>query len=241
MEQNQLVPYAELEKMAQAVVVSKLFGMQTTEQAIALMMIANAEGRHPASAAMDYHIIQGRPSLRAETLLARFQIAGGKVEWHKLSDTEAEATFTHPSGGSVRIGWDLTRAGKAGLSGKDNWKKYPRQMLRSRVVSEGVTTVYPAVKGGFYTPEEIEDDILVPELKPPAVETQAEVVKTEVKPSPQQPPASLVQTEPSRQKRKRENQAAADAEKKPAVAEAPAPTMQPPAGSAPIDDDLFDD
>ena len=234
MEQNQLVPYAELEKMAHAVVVSKLFGMQTLEQAIALMMVANAEGRHPASAAMDYHIIQGRPSLRAETLLGRFQNAGGKVEWHKLTDTEAEATFTHPMGGTVRIGWNMERATKAGLSGKDNWKKYPRQMLRSRVVSEGVTTVYPAVKGGFYTPEEIEDDITVQELKPPAVETVATVVETK------QPTAAQVQTEPGRQKRKRENLKAADAELK--KQEPPAPVqVQPPVGSAPIDDDLFDE
>jgi hypothetical protein len=37
----------------------------------------------------------------------------------------------------------MARAQKAQLGGKDMWKKYPRQMLRSRVVSEGVRTVYP--------------------------------------------------------------------------------------------------
>ena len=46
---------------------------------------------------------------------------------------------------------------KAGLTGKDNWKNYPRQMLRARVVSEGVRTVYPAVCVGVYTPEEFQN------------------------------------------------------------------------------------
>lgn len=53
--------------------------------------------------------------------------------------------------------WDMTRAKAAGLGGKDNWKKYPRQMLRARVISDGVRGVYPAVLQGFYTPEEVQD------------------------------------------------------------------------------------
>jgi hypothetical protein len=37
------------------------------------------------------------------------------------------------------------------------YKKYPRQMLRSRCVSEGVRTVYPAATSGMYVPEEVQD------------------------------------------------------------------------------------
>jgi hypothetical protein len=37
------------------------------------------------------------------------------------------------------------------------WKKYPRQMLRSRVVSEGVRTVYPLATSGLYVEEEVCD------------------------------------------------------------------------------------
>jgi hypothetical protein len=33
-------------------------------------------------------------------------------------------------------------------------KKFPRQMLRSRVVSEGVRTIWPMATGGMYAPEE---------------------------------------------------------------------------------------
>jgi hypothetical protein len=35
------------------------------------------------------------------------------------------------------------------------WTKYPRQMLRSRVISEGVRTVFPGATSGLYVPEEV--------------------------------------------------------------------------------------
>ena len=42
------------------------------------------------------------------------------------------------------------------MTGKDNYKKFPRQMLRARVISEGVRAVYPGVLQGMYTPEEVQ-------------------------------------------------------------------------------------
>jgi hypothetical protein len=146
----------DLERMALAIAGSKLFGIQTPDQALALCLVAQAEGRHPASAAQDYHIIQGRPSKKSDAMLRDFLSAGGRVEWHALTDSQAHATFSHPAGGTVRIEWDMDRAKKAKLT-TDMWSKYPRQMLRSRVVSEGVRTVYPMATSGMYVPEEVQD------------------------------------------------------------------------------------
>lgn len=146
--------YDDIERLAASIAKSGLFGIKTTDQAIALMMIAHAEGRHPALAARDYDIIQGRPAKKAEAMLRDFLDAGGKVQWHKLDDTMADASFSHPAGGTVRISWDMERATKAQLNTKDNYKKFPRQMLRSRTVSEGVRTVWPLATSGFYVPEE---------------------------------------------------------------------------------------
>jgi RecT family len=154
---SNLIPVNDIQTMALAVVKSGLFGMKTVEQATALMLIAQAEGYHPALAARDYHIIQGRPTLKAETMMARFQQQGGKVEWKTLTDKEVTATFSHPSGGSATITWTFEQAKQAGLTGKDNWKNYPRAMLRARVVSEGIRTVFPGVVLGVYTPEEVQD------------------------------------------------------------------------------------
>ena len=70
---TQIVPYNDIEKMANAVAASKLFGVKNPNEAIALMLVAQAEGMHPATAARDYHVIQGRPALKADAMLARFQ------------------------------------------------------------------------------------------------------------------------------------------------------------------------
>ena len=152
-----LVPVGDLERMAQAIAASKLFGIANPEQALALMLVAQAEGLHPATAARDYHIVQGRPTLKADAMLARYLSSGGKVEWHEHTDQKVSATFTHPAGGSLKIEWDFARAKTAGLGSKDMWVKYPRQMLRARVISEGVRATNPAVAVGIYTPEEVHD------------------------------------------------------------------------------------
>jgi len=154
---NALLPISDIEKMAVAVAGSGLFGVKTKEQALSLMLIAQAEGLHPAIAARDYHIIDGRPALKADAMMARFQQAGGRVRWFKVDTAEVSAEFSHPHGGRVTITWTLADAQRAGVAGKGNWLKYPRQMLRARVISEGIRTVYPGVCIGVYTPEEVQD------------------------------------------------------------------------------------
>lgn len=171
---TQLVSVSDMQSMATAIARSNLFGIKTPDQALALMLIAQAEGMHPAIAARDYHVIQGRPALKSDAMLARFQSAGGKVEWLKYDDKEVSAKFSHPQGGTATITWTIEQARSAGLATKDVWRQYPRQMLRSRVISEGVKTIYPGVAVGVYTPEEIQDF----DTKPPAKEVQCEVVSS---------------------------------------------------------------
>jgi hypothetical protein len=151
------VSMADIERMANAVAKSGLFGVKTPDQAMALMLIAHAEGMHPAIAARDYDIIQGKPAKKAEAMQRDFLKSGGKIKWKELSDTAAEAEFTHEAGGTISIRWDMDRASKAGLSGKDMWKKFPRQMLRARCISEGVRTVNPMATSGMYAVEEVQD------------------------------------------------------------------------------------
>lgn len=146
--------FQEMERMATYVAKAGIFGVKTVDAAMALMLLAQSEGIHPMKAVQEYDIIQGRPAMKATAMAARFEAAGGKITWRKLDDVQAEAEFSHPTGGTIVIGWDLDKAKRAGLAGKDVWKAYPRAMLRSRVVSEGIRTVLPGVLGGKYTPEE---------------------------------------------------------------------------------------
>lgn len=154
---SNLVSVADIEKMSLAVAKSGMFGVRTPEQAMSLMLIAQAEGLHPAIAARDYHVINGKPALKADAMLARFQTAGGRVEWLDFTDDKVSARFTHPQGGSVVVDWTLERARRAGVSNNPTWAKFPRAMLKARVISEGVKTVYPGVAVGTYTVEEVRD------------------------------------------------------------------------------------
>jgi hypothetical protein len=154
---NALIPIADIQTMAEVAAKSRMFGFKSTEEAMAIMLLCQAESLHPAIAMRDYHVIQGRPTLKADAMLARFQQAGGKVQWDQYTDDEVSATFSHPNGGSLSVSWTFKQAQEIGLTGKDNWKKYPRAMLRARVISEGIRTVYPGCVVGVYTPEEASD------------------------------------------------------------------------------------
>jgi len=151
-----LVPITEIREMAEVAAKSKMFGFKSTEEAMAIMLLCQAENLHPAIAMRDFHVIQGRPALKADAMLARFQQAGGAVKWEEYTDERVSGTFSHPNGGSVTVTWTFEMAKKIGLTGKDNWRNYARAMLRARCVSEGVRTVYPGCVVGVYTPEEVE-------------------------------------------------------------------------------------
>ena len=155
---SNIIPFQDMQSMASAIAKSGLFGMKNENEVLALMAVAQAEGLHPATAARDFHIIQGRPALKADAMLARFQNAGGKVEWTIYTDTIVVGVFSHPNGGRVSVEWTIEQATRIGLvKPGSGWQKFPRAMLRSRCISEGIRTVYPGSVTGFYSPEEVAD------------------------------------------------------------------------------------
>ena len=175
---NDLIPYQDIERMGAVIAKSGLFGMKTPESAVALMLVAQAQGRHPATVAMEYDVIQNRPALKSQAALMRFQEAGGKIKYLVRTDERVSAEFSHEKGGALVVTWDMARARKMGLDQKDNWKKQPMIMLQWRVVAEGVRACYPACLGGSYLVEEVRDFDDKP--KPRQVrETTAEVIAPE--------------------------------------------------------------
>lgn len=154
----QLMPFDQKLQLAKAFADSKLFGMTDPNQVLALMAICESEGIHPAKAVQEYHIIQGRPALKADAMMARFQAAGGKVNWEVYTDERVTGSFSHPNGGSLSVTWTIEQARSIGLvKPGSGWQKFPRAMLRSRCISEGIRSVYPGSVTGFYSPEEVQD------------------------------------------------------------------------------------
>ena len=169
---TELMSVNDLGRIAKAFALSNLFGFKNETEAFALMCIAQANGLHPAKAAERYHIIQGRPAMKSEAMLSAFQESGGAVKWIKRTDTECKLWLSHPQGGELEVTWNIERAQKAGLGAKDNWKKFPAQMLAARCVSEGVRALFPACLSGMYTPEEVADFSKAPMVE----QTEAEVI-----------------------------------------------------------------
>ena len=165
---NVVATFEQMKQLASSIAKSGLFGISDADSALALMFEAQAENKHPASFMRDNSIISftrrdgtevKQRAKKSEAMQRDFVANGGRIEWHKLDDTIAEATFSHAAGGTIRIVWDMARAKQAGLLGRpgDMYAKFPRAMLRSRCVSEGCRTVGPFATGGVYTPEEVRD------------------------------------------------------------------------------------
>lgn len=152
-----MVPLEQIGMMAKAVSDSGLFGLKSESAAFALMCIAQADGIPPIKAAVQYHIIDGKPALKSEAMLARFQASGGKIRWKERTPQRCTLWLSHPQAGEIEVTWDIERAKAAGLAGRNTWKAYPAQMMSARCISEGIRALYPACVGGFYTPEEVRD------------------------------------------------------------------------------------
>lgn len=167
----------DIQQMASAVAKSGLFGgITTTDQAMTLMLLCESEGLHPVAALRRYHIIKGRPSMRADAMQASYQAAGGKVRWIERTAERVSAVFSHPASGDVEVTWTMEDATRAGLTSSNTWKAYPRQMLTARVISEGVRTSLPGVVAGIYTPEEVADFDSTPTVEVMEVRTVAPTV-----------------------------------------------------------------
>lgn len=177
-----MVPLEQIGMMAKAVSDSGLFGIKSEAAAFSLMCIAQADGIPPIKAAVQYHIIDGKPSLKSEAMLARFQASGGSIRWKERTPQRCTLWLEHPKAGEIEVTWDIERAKAAGLAGRNTWKAYPAQMMSARCISEGIRALYPACVGGFYTPEEVRDfDALPPAPQPespkPAQATKAAMPK----------------------------------------------------------------
>src|SRR5262245_46289469 len=88
---------ADVRALAEYAATSRLFpGITTAQAAFSLMMLAQSEGLHPFEALKIYHLIEGKPSMKAEAMLARFQEHGGTVQWLERSDQRVVGVFSHP-------------------------------------------------------------------------------------------------------------------------------------------------
>lgn len=82
----------EMTTMAAAIAKSGMFGLRDEAQALSLMLLCQAEGLHPALAVRRYHIIDGKPSMRADALQGEFEQSGA-ILWHERTEQACAASL----------------------------------------------------------------------------------------------------------------------------------------------------
>mgnify|MGYP000443961944 CR=1 FL=1 len=157
---------------------SQMFGCESQFQGNILALACVVSGRDPLSLPMEYHLMKGKLSLKAEAMLGRLVRDGGQYEIIEHSPNAAEIKiesrgrkfherftweeaqqepFVYTGKGDVIM--KALKEGKADTLPMSFNYSTPRkrmQMLWSRVVSDGVRVVAPHVLGA-YTPEEVSD------------------------------------------------------------------------------------
>lgn len=142
------------------------------------------------------HVIQGKPSMSADLMLALVRRAGHRIRVSGDS-THADAVLIRSDDPDFeyRTQWTLEKARQAGLIGKTggNWEHYPAAMLRARAVTEVVRMGASEVLfGAIYAPEELGAHVdesgnpvetvapQVPQVEAPIDVVDAEIVDAEI-------------------------------------------------------------
>jgi hypothetical protein len=104
------------------------------------------------------HIIDGKASYSAELMVQLVRARGHSISG-EVTDGSAVLKGTRADNGdSMTCEWTLQMAERAGLTGKQNWKRYPEAMLWARAVSQLCRMLFAdCFAGKTYVPEEIED------------------------------------------------------------------------------------
>jgi hypothetical protein len=132
--------------------------IKSVEQAVAIILKGREIGVPPMQALSHIHVINGKPTLSAELMLAQI------LKYHprtKISSPERSGercTIKVQREGSEpsTFTFSMADAQSAGVMNNPTWKKYPRAMLHARCVSEMARSLFPdAIAGVSYCPEEM--------------------------------------------------------------------------------------
>jgi hypothetical protein len=132
-------------------------------QAVVKILAGRELGVGPVASMAGLNVIKGRVTLSAHLMAAlirrsrrydfrvqRLDDQGCEIEYRMGKEVIGLSSFT------------IDDARKAGLASGDNWRKYPRNMLFARAMSNGARWYCPDVFGGpVYTPEELDAQVVL--------------------------------------------------------------------------------
>lgn len=160
-----MTTFAELERLGKWIAgCGETFQCPTEGHGLMIALECYATGMTPFAWLRRYGLLHGRPSMKADAMLADFQARGGKWKIIERSAKRAAMVFTY-EGQETPFEFTLEQAVKAGYTmnekkGTPNkqWATIPENMLFARCVSGGLRLVCPMIVAGYYTPEELNDE-----------------------------------------------------------------------------------
>lgn len=157
------------------------------EEATAAILAGHEVGLDPIASLRAFDVIQGSAAPRAMTLRAILQARGHDVWVEEESPTRVVAYGQRAGSGKVHQSvWDLDRAKRMDLMGKDNWKKQPQAMLVARATAEVCRkTASDAIMGMPYSAEEMSDQ--TPPVKAVATRVRPRTIREAVQPAEEEP------------------------------------------------------
>lgn len=152
----------ELERTAKLYSESGLFtDVRGMAQCFVKIDAGRTMGFDPYSSMTGIHIIKGKPTVGAHLIAAKIK-ASGKYNYKILEKSAKQCRIEFFEGGESVGVEEFTMADAAAAELRtDMWKKYPKNMLYSRCISNGYRAYCPDVLHGVlaYTPEEMGADI----------------------------------------------------------------------------------
>ena len=155
--------FDQLQRAAMALQQSGYFkDVATQAQAIVKVMAGAELGLPPFASMTGIHIIQGKPVLGANVIATLVKNSAQYDHTLRVCDNKNCELAWFENGkqtGTSHFSWDEAKA--AGLTGKDNWAKYPSDMLFARAISRGARRFAPGIFGGapVYTPDEMGQEV----------------------------------------------------------------------------------
>jgi DNA polymerase IIIc chi subunit len=153
---SSVVPFSDIQSMALAVTKSGMFGLKNENQALTLMLIAQAENIAPIKAVQMYSIIEGVPSLKSSEVQSRFMRAGGTVDWLETTNEKARVLLKIHEREYISE-FSMADAKRMRLDTRDNYVRMPKQMCMARAMTMGVRAIYPQCLNNMYTVDEVVD------------------------------------------------------------------------------------
>lgn len=152
--------------------------IKSQAQAVVKILAGRELGLSPMESMNSLYFVNNRLAMFAK-VMASLLIKKGKYTYHidKLDNDGCVISFFKVNGETEKIGessFSWQDAIKAGLVNKAVWKDYPRNMLYSRALVNGIRWYAPDTVCGYTAVEELED---LPENKPVtvAITTEGEV------------------------------------------------------------------